>query len=741
MKKWTRRAFIGAGVLAGGTLVIGIAIRPGNRSSKVAGLIASEGETVMNVWLKIAPDNTVTAIIPHAEMGQGVHTALAMMLADEMDADWSKVKFQEAPADKEYANFTLLKGFVAGNATFPKFIEETIDGVFLTAVKSLNFQITGGSASVRFTGQQAMRIAGAAAKSMLMQAAADTWKVPTEELTAQNSIISHPSSKRSATFAELAAAAAKVNIPTQPKLKSPEAFTLMGTSQPRFDIPAKVTGEAKFGMDVQVPGMKYATIKAAPVFGNKVKSVDTTVSSSQQGVKKILNLGNAVAVIADGYWQAKTSLDALPIEFEATENSGLNQEEIMARYRKAMDADLADGNLDKHFKDGDAAKALEQAAILVEAEYQLPFLAHATMEPMNCTAWVHDGKCEVWCGSQNPLGVKAAAAELLEIDTDQVTVHNQLLGGGFGRRSETDVMKQAILIAKEVDYPVKLIWSREEDTQHDVYREATISRMKAGLDQSGLPIAYAHQFIFKHHPPEAADIPYSIPNQLIQYSSPASFVPWGNWRSVDHSTHGFLTESFIDELAHAAKKDPFAYRKNLTKDNSRFQRVLDLVYEKSNWGSPLPPNWGRGVAIAQSFGSIVAEVAEVEVGIDGKVKVHRVVCAVDPGFAIHPDGFIAQMESGIIYGLAAAMTGEVTIENGAVAQSNFHNYQVTRMNEAPKIETHIINSGNPPGGAGEPSTPVIAPAVTNAIFDATGIRIRKLPISKNDLRASIRPTT
>ncbi|MCL6257656.1 molybdopterin-dependent oxidoreductase [Aquiflexum sp. TKW24L] len=501
MKKWTRRAFIGAGVLAGGTLVIGIAIRPGNRSSKVAGLIASEGETVMNVWLKIAPDNTVTAIIPHAEMGQGVHTTLAMMLADEMDADWSKVKFQEAPADKEYANLSVLKGFVAGNATFPKFIDETIDGVFLTAVKSLNFQITGGSASVRFTGQQAMRIAGAAAKSMLMQAAAATWKVPVEELTAQNSIISHQISNRSATFAELAPAAAKVKMPTHPKLKSPEEFTLMGTSLPRFDIPAKVTGEAQFGMDVQVPGMKYASIKAAPVFGSKVKSLDTTVSSSQQGVKKILNLGDAVVVIADGYWLAKTALDALPIEFEITENSGLNQEEIIDRYRKAMDADLADGNLDKHFKDGDATKALEQAAILVEAEYQLPFLAHATMEPMNCTAWVHDGKCEVWCGSQNPLGVRSAAAELLEIDIDQVTVHNQLLGGAFGRRGETDVMKQAILIAREVDYPVKLIWSREEDTQHDVYREATISRMKAGLDQSGLPVAYTHQFIFKHHPP------------------------------------------------------------------------------------------------------------------------------------------------------------------------------------------------------------------------------------------------
>ncbi|MCR9085072.1 MAG: molybdopterin-dependent oxidoreductase, partial [Cyclobacteriaceae bacterium] len=342
---------------------------------------------------------------------------------------------------------------------------------------------------------------------------------------------------------------------------------------------------------------------------------------------------------------------------------------------------------------------------IVEAEYQLPFLAHATMEPMNCTAWVHDGKCEIWCGSQNPLGAKAAVAELLDISPDQVTVHNQLLGGGFGRRSETDVIKQAVAIAKEVDYPVKLIWSREEDTQHDVYREATISRMKAGLDESGNPVAYSHQFLFKHHPPEAADLPYSVPNQLIQFTSPNSFVPWGNWRSVDHSVHGFLTESFIDELAFAAKKDPLAFRKSLTQDKPRFQKVLDLIQEKSDWNSPLPTNWGRGIAIAQSFGSIVAEVAEVEVNVEGKVKVHRVVCVADAGFAIHPDGFKAQMESGIIYGLAAAMSGEITIENGAVAQSNFHDYQVTRMSEAPKIETHIINSGNPPGGAGEPSTP------------------------------------
>ena len=406
-----------------------------------------------------------------------------------------------------------------------------------------------------------------------------------------------------------------------------------------------------------------------------------------------------------------------------------------------MDEDLEGGNLETHFKSGDANKALREASLLIEAEYHLPFLAHATMEPMNCTAWVQPGTCELWCGSQNPLGVKAAAAELLELDLDQVVVHNQLLGGGFGRRSETDVIKQAILIAKEVDYPVKLIWSREEDTQHDVYREATLSRLKAGLDPSGIPIAYAHQFIFKHHPPEAADIPYAVPNQLIQYSSPPSHVPWGNWRSVDHSTHGFLTESFVDEMAHAAKQDPLSYRKNLIKVNPRLLAVLDLVYEKSNWGSPLPANWGRGVAIGQSFGSVVAQVAEVEVNLEGKVKVHRVVCVADPGFAIHPDGFAAQMESGIIYGLAAAMTGEITIEKGAVAQGNFHDYPVTRMSEAPKIETHILNSGNPPGGAGEPSTPLIAPAVTNAIFNATGIRIRQLPISKSDLRVSIRQTT
>lgn len=740
MKKWTRRAFIGAGVLAGGTLVLGIAIRPGNRASKVAGYMAKEGEAMMNIWLKIAPDDTVTAIIPHAEMGQGVHTALAMMLAEEMDADWSKVKFEEAPAVKEYANYAVAKGFIAGNTEFPKFLDQTIDGVFLTAVKSMNFQITGGSASVRFTGQQAMRVAGAAAKAMLVQATAEKWGVPTGELSVKNSLITHSASKKSIMFGEIAPEAAKLKVPSKPKLKSAEEFTLIGTSKPRFDIPAKVTGAAIFGIDVDIPGMKYATVAASPVFGSKVLSVDTSIES-KEGVIKIVNLGNAVAVIADGYWQAKTALNSLEVSFEINEKNGSSQADIVARYKAEMDQALKEDNLDTHLKSGDVHPVFGQASQVVEAEYQVPFLAHATMEPMNCTVWVKGGEAEVWCGSQNPLGVAAAVAEELQIDQEKVMVHNQLLGGGFGRRSETDVILQATRISKEVDFPVKLIWSREEDTQHDVYRELGISRMKAALDDSGYPLAYQSQFIFRHHPPEAADIPYEVPNQLIRFSSPSSQVPWGNWRSVDHSTHGFYSESFIDELAHTAKMDPLAYRKKLTASNPRFQRVLDVVSEKSNWTSPLPPNWGRGVAIHHSFGSIVAEVAEVEVDQSGKLKVHRVVCVADPGIAVNPDGFIAQMESGIIYGLSAAMSGEITIENGAVVQSNFHDYPVTRMADAPKIETHILASDNPPGGAGEPSTPVIAPAVTNAIFAATGIRIRELPISKTDLRISIQPST
>ena len=733
MNKWTRRAFITTGVLAGGALVVGVAIRPGNRASKVAGLIAGKGDTVLNVWLKIGTDNTLTVIIPHSEMGQGIHTTLAMMVADELDADWSLVRFLEAPAVKEYANYALAKGFLAGEANFPKFLIDTVDGVLLTATKKLNIQLTVGSASVRFTGMHAMRVAGAAAREMFLKAAAELWGVPIEEITIKNSLVSHLAGNHAASFAELAPHAAKISVSLKPRLKSQKEFSIMGTSPLRFDIPAKVNGSARFGIDVSLPGMKYAAIKASPVFGNKVKSIDEKAIEGFSGVIKVVNLGDAVAVVADGFWQARTALAQLPITFEQNGNNGVSQKGIFEQYVSDMDTSLAKDDHETHSKSGNVEEGMAGANKVIEAEYRIPYLAHATMEPMNCTAWIHDGRCEIWAGSQNPLGFAADVAEVLGMETSDVTMHNQLMGGAFGRRAETDVAKQAALIAKKVNFPVKLLWTREEDMRHDMYREANISRLKAGLNKDGQPIALTHQFLFKHHPPEAPDMYYDIANQLIHYSVSKTHVPWGSWRSVDHSMHGFFYESFIDELAHASGKDPYSYRRDLLSKDIRFQKVLDLAAEKGDWGSELPPNWGRGIAVHKSFGTYAAEVAEVEISDDGQVQVRRIVCAVDPGLAIHPNGFTAQMESGIIYGLSAALMGEITIKDGATEQSNFHDYPVLRHHQVPIIDTHIINSGHWPGGGGEPSTPLVAPALTNAIFSLTGIRIRQLPIKNYDL--------
>lgn len=733
MNKWTRRAFITTGVLAGGTLVLGIAVRTGNRAGKVADLIAEEGETVLNVWLKIAPDNTITVIVPHAEMGQGVQTSLAMMLADELDADWQQVRTEEAPAHKEYANHALIKGFVAGDKDFPNWLIPTVDGVFLTIGKQMALQITGGSASVRFTGASGMRVAGAAARAVLVQAAAEAWNVPAEEVRAEKSMLYHDASGQKGPFASFAQQAAALSAPVKPQLKDPKQFNLMGTSPPRLDIPAKVDGSAVFGMDVSLPNMKYAAIKASPVFKSKVVKVDDAQARQMPGVQKIIPLESAVAVIADGYWQAKQALDKVAITFEESPNDFVTQEEIYAQFARDLDADIAGEKMEKDVKQGEATEALSQADRQFEATYRLPFLAHAAMEPLNCTVWVQNDRCEVWTGTQNPLGMQKEVADLLDMDQDQVTVYNQLLGGGFGRRSEPDVVRQATQIAREVSYPVKLIWSREEDTRQDVYREATLSRFKAGIDKEGRPVAWTNQYLYKFHPEEASHIPYQIDHQLIQYTTSPTHVPWGNWRSVAHSTHGFFIESFVDELAHFSGKDPYQFRKELLAHQPRFQALLDKVAAQTNWGQPLPEGFGRGIAVHASFGTIVAQVAEVEVSNEGAVKVRRVVCAVDPGIAIHPDGLTAQMESGIVYGLSAALTGEITIDKGAVVQSNFHDYPVLRMPEMPQIETLIINSGEKIGGAGEPSTPVIGPALTNAIYDATGIRIRELPVKNHDL--------
>jgi isoquinoline 1-oxidoreductase beta subunit len=731
--KWTRRAFISTGVLAGGTIAIGIAIRPGDRRHRVAGLVADEDETVLNVWVKISPDNTVTAIVPHADMGQGVHTTLAMMLADEMDADWSKVKMLEAPSHEEYANYALAKGYAFGERDFPAFLVDTVDGFFLKATQFMGLQITGGSTAVRTTGMVAMRVAGAATKSVLKQAAADTWQVPVEELETKDGHIHHAASNLVAPFATFAPQAANLSVPPSPKLKSEKEFSIMGRSVPRLDVPAKVDGTASFGIDAVLPGMKYAAVKAAPVFGDSVKSMDTASIQDMPGVRKVVNLDDAVVVVADGYWQARQAVDKLAVEFDTSGNGNIEQSDIFGQF--ADDMDRANENGDQHvdFEIGDANAALTASARTVEAEYRVPYLAHATMEPMNCAAWVHDGLCELWTGSQNPLGFAREVAEAIEMNASDVTVHNQYLGGGFGRRAFSDYAIQAARVALQLPYPVKLIWSREEDMRHDHYRNANISRFTAGLDETGHPTAWVNQFVDKHDPVEAPHIPYRIENQFIHFADSETHVPWGFWRSVDHSMHGFFTESFIDELAVAADKDPYRFRRDLLNDAPRHQAVLDLAAKKAGWGKPLPEHWGRGIAIHRSFGTIVAQVVDVEVK-DGKPRAHRVVCAVDAGYAFHPDGMKAQMESGIIYGLTAALYGEISIHRGSVAQSNFHDYRMVRMSESPAIETYIINSGEAIGGAGEPGTPAIAPALANAIYNAVGIRIRELPIGNHDLR-------
>jgi isoquinoline 1-oxidoreductase subunit beta len=732
MGKWTRRAFITSGIIAGSTLAIGVAIRPGNRSTKVAGLIANDNETVLNVWLTLAPDNTVTAIIPHAEMGQGVHTSLAMMLADEMDADWNDVRMLEAPAHKEYANYALAKGFALGEPDLPTFLIDTVDGFFLTATRMMGLQITGGSTSVQATGRHAMRVAGAAARAMLLQAAAQEWQVPASELRAANGRIEHAGSQRSARFAEFAEAAAEQSAPVKPRLKNSEEFTIMGTSPARLDVPAKVDGTASFGIDVTLPGMKYAAVMAAPVFGARVESLRSESVQDMPGVRRIVDLGDAVAVVADGYWQASQALAKLDVVFGQSGNERVNQSDIFARFSAALHEATAGNAFESDVTHGDTVAAFAENARVIEAEYRVPYLAHATMEPMNCTAWLQDGRYELWTGTQNPLGFAHEVADALDIDADDVIVHNQYLGGGFGRRAFSDYAIQAARIAQESPYPVKLIWSREEDMRHDHYRQANISRFRAALAADGKPLAWENSYVDKHDPAEATHIPYAIDNQLIRYTTTESHVPWGFWRSVDHSLHAFFTESFIDELAIAAGKDPYQYRRELLAGNPRFRAVLDLAAEKAGWGRELPDNWGQGIAIHRSFGTIVAQVVDVEVA-DGRPRAHRVTCAVDAGFAVHPDGMRAQMESGIIYGLTAALYGEISIREGAVQQSNFHDYQMVRMSDAPEIETHIINSGERMGGAGEPGTPAIAPALANAIYAASGKRLRELPLKHHNL--------
>ncbi len=732
----SRRAFIVGGSLAGGGLLIGYVLAPFSNLKRARSLGASGDEVLLATWVKLAPDDTVTVIVPHSEMGQGVHTSLPMMLAEELDADWSQVRMEQAPADPAFANGALARGYLLGDWDIPAALSGAADFTMRKAAEFLNAQITGGSLSVRATGVEGMRRTGAAARWMLIQAAAAAWVVPAAEITTEKSRLTHANSKRSASYGEMASAAAKFDPPADVPLKARERYTIVGQSKPRFDLPAKVDGSARYGVDTRLPDMLYAAVRASPVFGGKVASFDAAKIAGRRGGVRALEIPGAVVVVADNYWRAKQALDALPVTFDEGTGASHSSESIFA----GMESALEKGGLKKDYAFGDVDGALRGATRVVEATYRIPYLAHACMEPMNCTAHFHDGKLEVWGGFQDGLGARVHAAKTASLPLERVTLHHTVMGGGFGRRGPTlNYLEQAIALAMQLDRPVNLIWSREEDMTQDNYRNASVARMKAGLDPSGRPVAWLHEFAEKHDPVEATWISYGIPNRAARYAVDTDPIPFGPWRSVDNSVHGFSIESFVDELAAAAGRDPFEYRRELLSDAPRHKAVLEAVAQMSGWGTPAAKGRARGISLKESFNTIVAQVAEVSVGEDGRARVHRVWCAADPGEVVHPDCLSAQLEGGIIYGLTAALYGEISIANGRVVEKNFPDYPMVKMADAPKIEVKLVPSGAHTGGAGEPGTPPIAAAAANAVFALTGQRVRALPLRKQDLRGAPPP--
>ena len=718
MGKWTRRAFIGTGTLVGGGFVLGVAgvaLAP-SRHGVVSENAAEKGE--LTTWITVTPDNLVTVLVPHCEMGQGSQTALAMMAAEEMDADWNLVRVKEAPALGAYANAYLVRAFTGDSIPTP-FVRAFDYGTYRLA-RWYGLQVTGGSTAVRGTGHYGMRVAGAAAREMLIAAAAARFGVSPSDCKANRSRITHAASGRSASFGELATAAATLRVPASPIVKQPDTYTIRRTARPRFDIPSKVDGSAVYGIDFTVPDMLYAAIDIAPVFGGKLLSVDSGPAEAMPGVKRVVRLDEAVAVVADTYWRARQALAALKPTFDDAGHGNVSSASIFAAFDKTL---------------GIAPEMPKDAANVITADYRVPFLAHATMEPMACTARVDGNRAEVWAGVQDPLNARATAAKALKFDAEQVRFTNLPLGGGFGRRLpfNLDYVDLGARIAKAMSpTPVKLVWSRENDIQHDYYRPAAMARFAGALDRSGTPLAIRSNYAGGGDR-ESVHTPYAIADKRAESRDAPHPVRLGQWRSVLNSQHGFFKESFIDEMAHAAGKDPYLFRRELLRDQPRFRAVLERVAAMAEWGSPLPEGEGRGIALAECFGSIVGEVAHVAVSLDGRLGVRHVFAAVDCGDVVNTDSAAAQVEGGIIFGLSAALVGEITIADGRVVQRNFRDHQMIRMSDAPRISAEFIRSDARPGGLGEPCVPPIAPAVTNAIFAATGIRVRDLPIKNQDL--------
>ncbi|PCI75392.1 MAG: isoquinoline 1-oxidoreductase [SAR86 cluster bacterium] len=732
MKINRRRFLLSSAVVGGGVLIGYSALKPSKHRRANAELAKGE-ERYVTSFIKIEPNNSITIYVPHSEMGQGVHTSLPMMAADELDAAWEDISVEQAPAIDMFANGELVKGF-AGEFGVPGFLTGIINASAFSVAELMNLQTTGGSSSVRFTGETSMRTAGAAARQMLVECAANRWDVAADECNTQLTHVQHNASGRSLSYGELAADAALLEPPENVTLKDPSQFTIMGKAISRVDIPAKVDGSAEYGIDAQSEDMLYAAIRLAPVFGTKLISVDAGDVLSRRGVKRIIELEDSVAVVADSYWRAKEALKLVKSEFESSDADTTSSADLFAGFERS----LAEDNSSKVIEVGDAEAAMDSAADVIEGNYTVPYLAHAAMEPMNCTVHIHDGIAEVWTSTQDALGIKGRVAKIAGLSEDDAIFHHSYLGGGFGRRLpfNWNVIDHATLIAKEFNVPVKTVLSREDDMQQDYYRPAVASNFKAAFDANGMVQAWHNRFTGPIQTPGASHIPYAIPNQSIRVVDGDTHVPIAAWRSVDHSQQTFFTESFVDEIAHRSGKNPYQFRMEMLSAHPRHRKVLEVAAEAAGYGQNLPEGHALGIAVQESFGSIVAEVAEVSLDENNRPVVHKVTCAIDCGWAVNPDTVEAQVESGIIYGLTAALYGEITIENGRVAQNNFPDYEMVRMNDAPEIEVHIVESGEELGGLGEPSTPPLAAAVSNGLYILTGQRVRELPLKNHDFSRS-----
>lgn len=711
-KGFSRRTFLVTSAAAGGGLLLGVYL-PRSIGAKAQ---VADGIFAPNAFLRIRPDDSITLIMPQVEMGQGTYTSMSMLIAEELEVDLVKVILEAAPpSDKLYAN------------------------------PLLGFQVTGGSTSVPGFWEP-LRRAGATARVMLIQAAAVQWSVDPASCRAEKGEVVSPTGQR-LNYGALVDAAAKLPVPDKVALKDPKDFTLIGTPAKRLDTPEKVNGKAKFGIDAMIPGMKFATVAACPVFGGKLKSVNDSKAIAIKGVHQVVRIDNAVAVVGDHMWAAMQGLAALDIEWDEGPNANVSTESIVEQMARASQHDGVVAR-----SDGDVAKSMPTAAKRIDAVYEMPFLAHAAMEPMNCTVHVTKDSCDIWVGIQVVSRAQATAAEVTGLPPERIQVHNHLIGGGFGRRLDVDGITQAVAIAKQVDGPVKIVWSRKEDIQHDVYRPYYYDRFTAGFDAQDRLVAYHHRvtgssILARWAPPAfvngldedaingaAKEMPYAIPNILVDYvrdEPPGLTTGW--WRGVGPTHNVFVVESFIDELAVETKKDPVEFRRSLLGKQPRVLGVLNLVAEKAGWGTSLPDSVGRGVSVQFAMGTYLSQVAEVEVSKEGEVKVRRVVCAVDCGQIVNPDTIVAQIEGGIIFGISAALWGEITLRGGRVEQHNFNDYRVLRINETPLIEVHLVKNTEAPGGIGEPGTIGVAPAMANAIFAVTGKRVRKLPI-KDQLR-------